>query len=159
MTLLRVYLETTLFNFYVDKGRGFASESTLAFFREIAAGKYKAYTSSYVLDELEKASAGKRDQMLRLMPKYDISVLTHSSEAEVLADIYTAKGAIPQKYRSDGLHIAVATVNGLDMIVSMNFQHIVKRRTKLVTGEINRLNGYKIIEILSPMEVVGNEND
>jgi len=50
------------------------------------------------------------------------------------------------------LHIAIATVNDLDMIVSMNFKHIVKRKTILAAGKINNLNGYRAIEIYSPME-------
>jgi hypothetical protein len=56
------------------------------------------------------------------------------------------------------LHIALATVNDLDMIISMNFQHIVKRKTIKMTGPINTLNGYRTIEIYSPMEVVENES-
>ena len=64
-----------------------------------------------------------------------------------------------QKYKTDGLHIAIATVNDLDMIISMNFQHIVKRKTKIGTGNINALNGYRVVKIYSPMEVVENEND
>jgi hypothetical protein len=76
-----------------------------------------------------------------------------------LADIYVSEKIIPQKYRTDGLHIAIATVNDLDMIISMNFQHIVKRKTILATGKINNLNGYRAIEIYSPMEVVENESN
>ena len=55
--------------------------------------------------------------------------------------------------------IYIATVNDLDMIISMNFQHIVKRKTKIGTEKINALNGYRAVEICSPMEVVENEND
>jgi hypothetical protein len=66
---------------------------------------------------------------------------------------------IPQRYRTDGLHIAIATVNDLDMIISMNFEHIVKRKTKIGTGNINALNGYRAVEIYSLMEVVENESD
>jgi len=154
-----VYLETTLFNFYFDEDRGFAHKSTVALFKEIANGKYEAFTSSYVLDEIELAPANKRDKMLCLLTEYNITVLTYSDEAKALADIYVAEGIIPQKYRTDGLHIAIATVNELDMIISMNFQHIVKRKTKLATGNINALNGYRAIEILNPMEVVENESD
>jgi len=66
---------------------------------------------------------------------------------------YVKQGIIPVKYRTDGVHIAVASTNYLDMIVSMNFQHIVKRKTKIGTGAINTLYGYPTIEILSPMEV------
>ena len=47
----------------------------------------------------------------------------------------------------------------LDMIISMNFEHIVKRKTKIGTGNINALNGYRAVEIYSPMEVVENESD
>jgi len=70
-----------------------------------------------------------------------------------LADNYVVQGIIPLKYRTDGVHIAVAAVNDLDMIISMNFQHIVKRKTKLSTGNINILNGYRPVEICTPMEV------
>jgi hypothetical protein len=45
------------------------------------------------------------------------------------------------------------------MIISMNFQHIVKRKTIKMTANINTLNGYHAVEIYSPMEVVENETD
>jgi hypothetical protein len=63
----KVYLETTIFNFCVDADRGFAHESTVALFREITAGKYAAYTSEYVVKELEATTTGKRDKMLSLI--------------------------------------------------------------------------------------------
>lgn len=118
-----------------------------------------AYTSAVVLEELEKAPPEKYEKMAGLIQKYDISILALSDEADRLTDVYVAEGIIPQKYRTDGLHIALATVNDLDMIVSMNFQHIVKRKTILATGKINNLNGYRTVEIYSPMEVIENEND
>jgi len=92
-----------------------------------------------------------------LLVQYDISVLTYSDEADALANIYVSENVIPQKYRTDGLHIAIAAVNNMDMIISMNFQHIVKRKTKLATGSINAINGYRAVEIFNPMEVIDNE--
>ena len=157
MRIPKIYLETTIFNFYFDEDREFAHTDTVKLFKEIAAGKYEAFTSTYVTDELENAPAMKRDKMMSLISRYDIAVLAPNDEAVKLADIYTKEGIIPQKYRTDGLHIAIATVNELEMIISMNFQHIVKRKTKLATGNINILNGYRAIEIYSPMEVVENE--
>ena len=155
----RIYLETTLFNFFCDEDRGFAHEATVALFCEIVEGKYEAFTSAYVLDELAKAPAEKRDKMMGLLSQYNVSVLTYADEALNLADVYVAEGIIPAKYRTDGVHIAIAAVNDLDMIISMNFQHIVKRKTKILTGNINVLNGYRAVEILNPMEVVENEYD
>ena len=155
----KIYLETTLYNFFVDEDRGFAHEATVKLFLEIAAGKYEAFTSTYVTDELEKAPEAKRDKMMSLITEYSITVLAPNDEAVKLADIYVAEAVIPQKYRTDGLHIALAAVNDLDMVISMNFQHIVKRKTKVATASINVLNGYRTVEIYNPMEVVEDEND
>ena len=157
MRKLKIYLETTLFNFYFDKDRE-AHAATVRLFEDIAVGKFEAYTSTYVTDELESAPKTKRDNMLKLITKYDIKVLPPINEADKLADIYIAEGIIPPKYRTDGVHIAVATVYELDFIVSMNFQHIVKLKTTLMTRTVNIMNGYRPVEINSPMEVVENEN-
>ena len=154
----KIYLETTMFNFYFDEDRD-AHVSTVKLFKEVAAGKYEAFTSTYATDELEKADSDKKDKMLALISEYNITVLAPDDEAVRLADIYVAEGIIPIKYRTDGLHIAIASINELEMILSMNFQHIVKRKTKIATGTINALNGYRPIEILTPMEVVEDENN
>jgi hypothetical protein len=50
-------------------------------------------------------------------------------EAERLASLYTALGAVPVGFYTDALHIAMTTVYGLDYIVSLNFQHIVREWT------------------------------
>ena len=91
--------------------------------------------------------------MIALIERCGIAVLALNIEAEQLADAYVEQGIIPMKYRMDGVHIAVAAVNDLDMIISMNFQHIVKRKTKIGTGNINVLNGYRTVEICTPMEI------
>ena len=153
----KIYLETTLFNFYVDEDRD-AHAATVKLFKEIAMEKYEAYASTYVTDELENAPETKRYKMMGLITKYNITVLASTDEAVRMADIYIEEGIIPQKYRADGLHIAIATVNDLDIIVSMNFRHIVKRKTILTTGKINNLNGYRAIEIYSPMEIIEDED-
>jgi hypothetical protein len=111
-----------------------------------------------VVDELEKAPSEKRDKMIALIERYSITALALNDEAERLADTYVEQGIIPLKYRTDGIHIAVAAVNDLDMIISMNFQHIVKRKTKIGTGNVNALNGYRAVEIYTPMEVNDHEN-
>ncbi len=125
MRIPKIYLETTLFNYYFDEDRD-AHADTVQLFEDIAAGRYNAYTSVYVIDELVDAPDKKREKMIALIEKYNISVLALNDEAEQLADAYVDQGIIPTKYRADGIHIAVAAVHGLDIIISMNFQHIVK---------------------------------
>jgi len=156
MSKQKVYLETTLFNFYFDEDRE-AHADTVQLFEDIAMGKYEPYTSVYVIEELKKTQTEKRDRMIALVDRYSVEVLPLSKESEQLADIYVEEGIIPLKYRTDGVHIAVAARYDLDMIVSMNYQHIVKWKTKIGTARINALNGYRSVEILTPMEL--NEHE
>jgi predicted nucleic acid-binding protein len=143
-----------VFNFYVDESRGVMHDDTAKLFDEIASGKYRAYTSDYVVDELKRAPTNKSERMLELLTRFDIPVLTMRDDISPLADQYVAAGVIPEKYRADALHIALAAVYDLDMIISLNFQHIVKVKTIKMTGAINTINGYRAVEIYSPMEVV-----
>jgi hypothetical protein len=155
----KIYLETTMFNYFFETDRGDMHLSTVALFNEIKAGKYEAYTSLYVTDELEEADEPKRSEMFALIEKYKISVLPASDEAQGLADVYTKEAVIPIKYRYDGLHIACATVNDLDYILSFNFKHINRVKTKTMTSVINAREGYKPIIISLPMEVIENEDE
>jgi len=152
MRTQKVYIETTLFNYYFDEDRD-AHKEVVRLFKDIAAKKFEAYTSLYVIEELEKAPSEKRDKMVALIDIYNITVLALNQEAELLSDIYVEQKIIPLKYRTDGVHIAIAAVNDLEMIISMNFEHIVKRKTKYGTGNINIMNGYRAVEICTPMEV------
>ena len=142
----KIYLETTMFNYYFDTDRD-AHADTVKLFEEITIGKYEAYTSRTVIEELEKTKSEKREKMFSLISGYEIPVLETNVEAEALADIYVAEKVVPARYRTDGLHIALASVNDLDMIISMNFQHIVKRKTVKMTAAINAVNGYRAVEI------------
>jgi len=152
----KIYLETTMFNRYFEHERDYYAD-TKKLFDEIALGKHEAYTSAYVIEELMKASEPKRDDMLSLLKKYDIVILEQSEETELLAQVYVKNGVIPENYIYDGYHIACASVNGLEVIISLNFQHINKLKTKTMTELINRMNGYNSVYICSPMEVVENE--
>ncbi|MDR3270200.1 MAG: hypothetical protein LBT32_01610 [Peptococcaceae bacterium] len=57
----------------------------------------------------------------------------------------------------DARHIACVAVDNLDIIVSLNFSHIVRARTIRLTEAINRIRGYNAVEIDSPMGVLSNE--
>ena len=151
----KIYLETTLFNFYFDTDRD-AHADTVTLFTEIAEGKYEAFTSEAVTDELKDAPAEKRDKMLALLDEYPIAMLTVNDVANALADSYVTEGIIPAKYRTDGVHIAVAAVNGLDIVASVNFKHIVRIQTTRRANAINVYKGFRAVVIASPMQIVEN---
>jgi len=153
---LKVYLETTMFNYYFDSERD-AHADTVKLFEEIKAGIFQGFTSMYVLRELGDAPEDKRRKMLSLIDEYGITTFDESPEAVRLAEAYVSEKVIPSKYLTDGIHIAVATIHEMDMIVSLNFKHIVRKKTIDLTGLINVSRGYRKVEIHSPMEVVDSE--
>ena len=154
MRVPKIYLETTMFNYYFDEERD-AHDDTLRLFKDIQAGKYEAYTSVYVADELEDTKdSAKRLNMLNLIKEYDITVLAATDEAQYIADIYIKDGVVPATKGYDALHIAVSTISNLDYIFSFNFQHINRIKTKSMTSVINLREGYKPIIIATPSEVI-----
>ncbi|GMO64860.1 MAG: hypothetical protein Ta2A_12730 [Treponemataceae bacterium] len=154
--MLRVYLETTVFNRYYDENREYIDE-TKELFENIKNKGLDAYTSTYVIEELNKAAEPKRGMMLNLIPEYGISVFEIDQRAIDLADAYIEMGIIPMKFRMDGVHIAMASINEMDCIISLNFHHINKLKTKMATEIINRMNGYGNAFICTPMEVFDYE--
>ena len=74
-----------------------------------------------------------------------------------LAECYVSESALSKGSLVDASHIAVTTVNSLDMIISLNFRHIVKEKTIQLTNAINTLQGYRKVKIKSPMEVIDSE--
>jgi predicted nucleic acid-binding protein len=157
MRIPKVYLETSVFNFVFADDAPEKRQNTIKLFEEIKAGKYEPYTSQYVVEELERASKQKRALMLGLIREHNIKTFDADSEAEQLAEIYIAEGVIPRKYATDAIHIAIAAVKSIDFIVSLNFKHIVKRKTIEATELINYRAGYKKVGIYSPAEVIEDE--
>ena len=153
----KIYIETTLFNFYFDEKMGEDHKATLRLFEMIAEGRYIPYTSSYAIEELENAPPEKRNKMTELIKQYDITVIYSNDVIEKMADIYISEGMISEKKRTDSLHMAAAAVNGLDMIITMNLRDICKLKTKQMIGRINKQQGYRNVAICSPREVVENE--
>jgi predicted nucleic acid-binding protein len=149
-------LETTLFNYYFDVERDGHSD-TVKLFEAIGAGKYEGYTSEYVVFELKNSYEPKRSNMLALLDKYNIVLLDADDESKMLANKYISGNVISDNYRLDCLHIASASIHGLDCVMSFNYRHINRLRTKQMTALINLSEGYKTVIICTPMEVMDDE--
>lgn len=83
----------------------------------------------------------------------DFIPLEITEEEEFLSNEYIKEGVIPERYKNDAWQIAVASTNAIDYLVSWNFQHIVKVKTKRMVNLINLKYGYKTIEIITPAEL------
>jgi predicted nucleic acid-binding protein len=122
----RLYIETTVVSYLTAKpSRDIMvaghQEATRELWPELSA-KYETYISALVFEEARKGDpdqAQMRIEAIEPFPMLDID-----DEARTLAQkIITGKG-IPAEYPEDALHIAVAAVNGIEVVITWNFAHL-----------------------------------
>jgi len=155
----RLYLETTLFNYYFleDPRRAEDIEATHLLFDQVKQGLFEPYVSDLTIAELEKCpELTLRKKMFNLIKQYEIESiwLEDFSQCEQLSDKYIKAGAIPLSKRNDALHIAWATLGLTDILVSWNQEHIVRFNTQTIVKTINAIEGLPEIVINTPKEVV-----
>jgi len=151
---LKIYVETSVWNFLHADDSPEKRKITEHFFKEIGAGKYEIFISRFVVDEVSRADAEKRYRLESSIGEFKPSLLTPDEAFEALAEKYLGAAFIPERYKTDLFHIVMASVNELDAIVSWNMEHIVKLKTRRYANSINRLEGYREIEIVTPEEVI-----
>lgn len=154
MKKIKYYLDTTIFNFVFAEGDAEKRDITLKLFKDLPLIAEGIYISDEVIREISRASEPRRSQLEGLLRETDPLLLEIDMETEILAERYIKEGIIPERYRGDAIHIAVAVINGIEVIVSWNFEHIVKLKTRIMVNGVNRLLGYHEIEICSPEEVI-----
>jgi len=155
---LRLYLETTVWNFLATEKEEKITGSVTKLYREVDSKRYKMYISPLVIVEIERTKEKKRYNMLRnLIKEYKPELLEDVVEVGRLANRYLSAKIIPEKYRADALHIAFSSFYEMDVLVSYNLRHIVKLKTRRLAKYINLLEGYKILEIGTPEEVIEYE--
>lgn len=154
MKKIKYYLDTTIFNFVFAEGDTEKKDITLKLFKDLFLIADGIYISDEVIREISRAPEPRKSQLEGLVRETNPLLLEVDLEAEELAERYIKEGIIPERYRSDALHIAVAVINGIEVIVSWNFEHIVKLKTRVMVNGVNRLLGYQEIEICSPEEVI-----
>ncbi len=154
MRKIKYYLDTTVFNFVFAEGATEKKDITVKLFENFPLMAEGIYISDEVIREIGRSPEPRRSQLEQLLRDTSPLLLDIDSEAEELAGRYINEGIIPERYRGDALHIAVAVINGIEAIVSWNFEHIVKLKTRVMVNGVNRLLGYHEIEICSPEEVI-----
>ena len=155
MRKLLLYLDTSVISFALSEDIPIEDRNiTLKLIEEINKGKYVGLISDVVVREIGNTrDSAKRDQLLKLVNQIELNdILAVDKESDSLADKYIKENVIPAVYRDDALHIALASVKGLDILVSWNFKHLVKHKTRMEVAGINTLLGYKVIDICTPWE-------
>ncbi len=155
MKKLRVYADTSVFGGCFDEE---FAEASKRFFEEVRAGRFELIISATTLRELGDAP----DRVQALLDElgqelYKVVELT--SEIESLRDKYVDRGVVGTGSRADAEHIAAASAEGVDLIISWNFRHIVHFEKIRGYHAVNLVEGYAEIPIHTPREVVKREDE
>lgn len=145
---LKIYLDTSVPNAYFDDRNPFRREITREFWKKLK--DYEVFISDIVIREIEDiGNTAKKKELLELI--HDFKTLSsNEKEIKALAEEYIVRRVIPLKHIEDAIHIAVASFHYLDVLISWNFEHIVKLKTKREVNVINVLLGYNQLEIIEP---------
>lgn len=151
-----VYIETTVVSYLTAKpSRDIMiaghQEATRELWAKLST-RYETYISALVFEE-----AGRGDQnqaQMRLTAIAKLPMLDIDDEARYLAEKIIAKKGIPAEYPEDALHVAVAAVNGIEVIITWNFAHLNNPFTRKKVRKIVEAEGYSCPEICSPEELL-----
>jgi predicted nucleic acid-binding protein len=120
------------------------------------ASKYTLYISQLVIEECsdgDPAAAAERLNVVR-----DVDLLESSNEVDDLADALIVGKAIPASEPRDAFHIAIATVNGVNYLLTWNFRHIANATLRGCIEQICRDAGFEPPIICTPDELMGADD-
>jgi hypothetical protein len=151
----RIYTDTSVIGGCLDEEFAEASMRLLNTFK---IGEAIIVVSDLTLLELQDAPLTVRT-VLEEIPLAHRENVELTEEAATLAERYSAAGVVVATKRVDAQHIAPATINRVDVLVSWNFKHIVNLQRIQGYNSVNLRFGYPLLEIRTPQEVVRYEEE
>jgi predicted nucleic acid-binding protein len=149
----RIYVDSSVVNGMFDDHMPERVTQARQFWRAVVDGKIRIIASDVLRDELNDAPQRVQEYFATL-PKSQIERIVSTDESDTLAKRYIAAKIVSNKRLNDCRHIALATLAEADVLVSWNFRHIVKLNKIHQYNAINKLLGYREIEIRIPEEVI-----
>lgn len=154
MRKLKLYIETSVWNFVFDEDSPNEMEITKNFFDSVRQGNYEIFISEVVIREIENASENRRKSLAELIKDISPIELLLTAEADELANLYLEHGIVPRAKIDDARHISIATDHEMDAVITWNYRHLANLRKAELFNAINLERGYtKRLEIVTPMEV------
>jgi predicted nucleic acid-binding protein len=153
MKKLRVYLDTSVIAGSLDHEFSLKSNQLM---EAIKQEKFILLMSDIIVSKLINAPQAVKDILLSI-PQRVIEVVKITAEVLQLRNAYINEGVVTSKSINDATHVAAATIARAAAIISWNFKHIVRLDKMKGYNQINLLNGYGILTIISPLEVTIDE--
>jgi len=151
---LILYLDTSVIGGYYDIE---FERDTKPLFENIRKGEFEMMYSNITEEELLDAPEAVR-VLIETIPNENRKRVELTKEAMALADSYIGEGVVGQTSRDDCFHIALATINRADILISWNFKHIVNIKRIRGYNTVNLKYNYPAIDIRSPKELNNYED-
>lgn len=151
-----IYIETSVISYLTSRGSrdlviSARQEETRQLWPRLLT-EFESYVSALVYAE---AKAGNPEAAKRRLKSIEsLHFLQTSNLAEQLASCLVKEGAVPDKFPEDAMHIALAAINGIDLIVTWNFSHINNPFKRVNIRKIVEREGYVCPEICSPSNLL-----
>lgn len=152
----RVYIETSIPSYLTARPsndiRVMANQNTTVEWWERCRHRFDVFVSEFVI--AESAQGHPEASARRLQALEGISELKVTEEVRSLARALIAEGPIPEGSEIDAYHIAVATVNGMDYLLTWNCTHIANAVMRPKLEAVCRSHGYEPPVICTPLELM-----
>ncbi|MEG5136652.1 MULTISPECIES: type II toxin-antitoxin system VapC family toxin [unclassified Microcoleus] len=121
---------------------------------EYRRSAFTLYVSQAVLNEVAQGDAEIAVQRMELLR--GVPLLELDRAVQDLAAQFLARSNLPPKADIDAIHIAAATVHGLDYLLTWNCKHIANAQIQGKLAEISFDFGYQLPILCTPYELLGN---
>ena len=128
----RIYIDTSIVGGFFDKE---FEKETKMLFQRLEDKEITFVISEVLTDELVDAPERVKTLLSNYNDEY-IEKVPLTNEAKELADKYIAENVIEKTNLDDCRHVALATINNVDVLTSWNFKHIVN---------LTRIKGYNAV--------------
>ncbi len=155
---LKIYVETSIVSYLTARPSrdliiSAHQQITLEWWENRRAN-FDLYASQFAVQESSAGDAAMARKRLNALD--GITLLSVNQEALDLARLLIEKGPIPEKAEIDALHIAVATANGMDYLLTWNCKHIANAEMQVGIGRLCRASGFEPPVICTPEELLGS---
>lgn len=152
-----VYIETSIIGYLTARPTGdLITQTNIGITQEwwnFRRSAFDLYASEAVLEETSRGDEEIAKQRLVLLR--DFPLLKLNEAVQSLAIQLLSKSNLPDKASVDALHIAAATVHGMDYLLTWNCKHIANAQIQRKLTEISRNSGYVLPILCTPNELMG----
>jgi predicted nucleic acid-binding protein len=151
-----VYIETSILGYLTARpSRNLVLVANAEVTREwwnTRRSAFNLYTSQAVLKEVARGDAEMAAHRLAILSS--LPLLELNSAVLHLAEQFMGRSSLPAKADVDAVHIAAATIHGMNYLLTWNCKHIANAQIQRKLAEISLDLGYELPILCTPYELL-----